>query len=201
MESSSRHGRCLNSKPSERPGPGGPPATGGGGASLLDAYAAKRGDLVRFFTARTGSAAEAEDLIQDLYLKLMTLPPGPPVEDPSGFLYRMTVNLMLDRARGQQRSAARDDAWRLSRGQRIGGVDAADEPSPEQWAADRERLRRLAEAVTALPTQTRRAFELHKLQGLSHAEAARKLGVSRKTVEKQVSAALRLLLARLGRGD
>jgi RNA polymerase sigma factor (sigma-70 family) len=192
----------LSPNPSHPPkSDGAAPGGGGGPVGLLDAYAAKRGDLVRFFTARTGSAAEAEDLIQDLYLKLAAMPPGPAVEDPSAFLYRMTVNLMLDRARGQRRSAARDDAWRLSRGQRIGGVDAADEASPEDSAAARERLRRLAEAVQGLPAQTRRAFELHKLEGLSQAEAADRLGVSRKTVEKQVSAALRLLLAKLGRGD
>lgn len=174
--------------------------TPAGPAGLLEAYAAKRADLVRFFTARTGSPAEAEDLIQDLYLKIAAMPPGPAVEDASAFLYRMTVNLMLDRARGQRRSAARDDAWRLSRGSRIGGVDAADEPSAEQAAAARQRLRQLAQAVSELPAQTRRAFELHKLEGLSQAQAAERLGISRKTVEKQVSAALRMLLTKLGRG-
>ena len=168
---------------------------------LLAAYAAKRGDLVRFFTARLGSAAEAEDLIQDLYIKLASLPPGPPVTDPSGYLYRIAVNLMLDRTRGQRRGAARDDAWRLSRGRRIAGMDVVDEPSPEQEVEARDRLRRLAEAVRQLPAQTRRAFELAKLEGMSHAEAANRLGVSRKTVEKQVSAALRLLLTKLGRDD
>ena len=168
---------------------------------LLAAYAAKRDDLVRFFTARMGSAAEAEDLIQDLYIKVAALPPDPPVTDPSGYLYRMAVNLMLDRTRGQRRGAARDDAWRLSRGSRVGGMDVADEPSPEQEVAARDRLRRLAEAVRGLPAQTRRAFELAKLEGLSHHETAARLGVSRKTVEKQVSVALRLLLAKLGRED
>jgi RNA polymerase sigma factor (sigma-70 family) len=174
-------------------------ASRAGLARLLDAYGAKRGDLIRFFTARMGSASDAEDLIQDLYVKLSAMTPAEPVENPSAFLYRTAVNLMLDRARGARRSLARDDAWGQSRGARVGGETVADEPSPEQSAESRQRLRQLVEAVRSLPPQTRRAFELHKLEGLSHAETAQRLGVSRKTVEKQVSAALRALASKLGK--
>ncbi len=167
-------------------------------AELLEAYRAKRADLIRFFSARMGSAADAEDLIQDLYVKLSTLSLTEPVENPSAFLYRAAVNLMLDRARGARRSSARDDAWGQTQGARIGADMAVDEPSPEQAADSRQRLRRLVAAVRGLPPQTRRAFELHKLQGLSHLETAERLGVSRKTVEKQISAALRSLTSKLG---
>jgi RNA polymerase sigma factor (sigma-70 family) len=170
-------------------------------AVLMEAYTAKRADLIRFFTARMGSAADAEDLIQDLYVKLSTMTVAEAVENPSAFLYRAAVNLMLDRARGARRSSARDDAWGQMRGARIGGETAADEPSPEQSADSRQRLRRLVEAVRGLPPQTRRAFELHKLEGLSHLETAQRLGVSRKTVEKQISAALRALISKLGKTD
>jgi RNA polymerase sigma-70 factor (ECF subfamily) len=55
------------------------------------------------------------------------------------------------------------------------------------------------EAVEELPPKTRRAFELHKLEGLSQAEAAARLGVSRKTVENQLAAALKALTAKFGR--
>jgi RNA polymerase sigma factor (sigma-70 family) len=170
-------------------------------SGLLDAYGAKRADLIRLFTARMGSAADAEDLIQDLFVKLSTMTVTETVDNPSAFLYRAAVNLMLDRARGQRRSLVRDDAWGQTRGARIGAETAADEPSPEQSAHARQRLRRLVEAVRGLPPQTRRAFELHKLEGLSHAETAQRLGISRKTVEKQISVALRSLISRLGKTD
>jgi DNA-directed RNA polymerase specialized sigma24 family protein len=42
-----------------------------------------------------------------------------------------------------------------------------------------------------------RAFRLHKLEGLSHAETARAMGISVKVVEKHVSAALKALTRRL----
>jgi RNA polymerase sigma-70 factor (ECF subfamily) len=44
-----------------------------------------------------------------------------------------------------------------------------------------------------------RAFRLHKLQGLSHAQTAQVMAISVKSVEKHISAALKNLTARLGR--
>jgi RNA polymerase sigma-70 factor (ECF subfamily) len=72
-----------------------------------------------------------------------------------------------------------------------------DEPPADEAVDARLRLGRLLAAVEAMPPQTRRAFRLHKLQGLSHAETAAAMGVSRSAVEKHVSAALKFLLARL----
>jgi RNA polymerase sigma factor (sigma-70 family) len=164
---------------------------------LWNVYIEKRADLVRFFTARLSSRAAAEDLIQDLYLRIMTLDAQAPMDNPSAFLYRTAINLMLDRLRGERRTDLRDRAWHDSRRVRIGSADVVDEPSPEDAVMGRERLRRLLNAVADLPPQTRRAFELHKFEGYSHAETARLLGVSTKTIEKQVSAALRRLSLKL----
>jgi RNA polymerase sigma-70 factor (ECF subfamily) len=152
---------------------------------------------VRFFTARLRSQAAAEDLIQDLYLRLPALEADGRTDNPSALLYRAASNLMLDRMRSERRSGDRERAWQDSRRLQSGGADVADEPSPEQAVVGRERLRRLLEVVASLPRRTRRAFELHKLEGHSHSETARLLGVSQKTVEKQISAALRRITAEL----
>ena len=79
---------------------------------LLALYLNRRANLVRFLAARAGSAAAAEDLAQELYLKLATRDRSAPVANPMALLYRMALNLMLDRARGESRAAARDTAWR-----------------------------------------------------------------------------------------
>jgi RNA polymerase sigma factor (sigma-70 family) len=165
---------------------------------LLDAYMSRRDDLVRFFTARLRSATAAEDLIQDLYLRLASLELSEPVENPSAYLYRLATNLMLDRLRSEKRSVARDAAWLQSRRVEVGGEGIADEPSPEQSVYARQRLSQTAQAIAELPPKTRRAFELHKLQGLTQEETARALGVTRMTVEKQISTALQRLMAKLG---
>jgi len=164
---------------------------------LLDAYLSRRDDLVRFFAARLRSMAAAEDLVQDLYVRVASLDSDEPVENPSAYLYRLASNLMLDRLRSDRRSGARDSAWVQSQRSELHGEAVADEPNAEQNVAGRQRLARMTRAIAELPPKTRRAFELHKLEGLTQEETARALGVSRKTVEKQISAALQRLLAKL----
>lgn len=165
---------------------------------LLAAYLDKRGDLVRFLTARMGSSAAAEDVVQDLYVRLATIELTGPLENASAFLYRAAINLMLDRGRGDRRSGSREQAWQDSRHVTVGTAAAVDEPSPEDQASARQRLRLLVEAVETLPPKTRRAFQLHKFEGLSQLETAARLGVTRKTVEKQLAAALKQLTVTLG---
>ncbi len=165
---------------------------------LLALYLERRTNLVRFLAARAGSLAAAEDLAQDLYLKLVSRDPTPDISNPLALLYKMALNLMLDRARGEARSAARDTAWRQVERTEVGGVAIADEPPADEAAASAQRLRQLVAAVAELPPQAGRAFRLHKLDGLSHAETARVMGLSVKAVEKHVSAALKALTARLG---
>jgi RNA polymerase sigma-70 factor (ECF subfamily) len=167
-------------------------------SDLLGLYMAKRANLVRFFAARLQSLSAAEDLAQDLYLKVAALDPQTPVENPMALLYRIGSNLMLDRLRGERRGVARDDAWYRHGRVSIGGEDVVDEPEPEAALTARQRLARLKTAADALPTQMGRAFRLHKLEGLSQAETARVMGISVSAVEKHLSAALKSLTRTLG---
>ena len=164
---------------------------------LLEEYLRRRANLVRFLAARAGSLAAAEDLAQELYLRLAAREPSTEVGNASALLYRMAINLMLDRARGETRSAARDGAWRQLSRSELGGVDVSDDPPADEAAASAQRLRQLVAAVGDLAPQMGRAFRLHKLEGLSHAETARAMGLSVKAVEKHVSAALKALTAKL----
>jgi RNA polymerase sigma-70 factor (ECF subfamily) len=176
----------------------GPNDAEGGEDPLVRAYLEKRANLVRFLAARTGSQAAAEDLAQELYLKIAgRAPGGPEAENPTALIYRIALNLMLDRARGEARAASRDSDWRAANRTLLGGEDLAEEPAADEAAASRQRLRQLVAAVAELPPQMRRAFTLHKLEGLSQAETARAMGLSVKSVEKHVAAALKALTARL----
>jgi RNA polymerase sigma factor (sigma-70 family) len=58
--------------------------------------------------------------------------------------------------------------------------------------------RRILEAIDSLPDEERQAFDLVKIQGMTHAEAGEVLGVSVRTVKRWVSRSLRLLTDRLG---
>lgn len=58
--------------------------------------------------------------------------------------------------------------------------------------------RRMLEAIDELPEPEREAFDLVRIQGLTHGEAADLLGVSTKTVQRRLDSGLRLLTERLG---
>ncbi len=163
----------------------------------MSAYLLKRQDLLRYFTMRLNAAAAAEDVVQEIYLRIVGAEVGE-IDNPSAFLYRLGTNLMLDRLKQQRRSVARDDAWQGARHLRVGGEDMAADPPADDAVDARQRLRRLLAVVDEMPPQRRRAFRLHKFDGLSHAETATAMGISRSAVEKHISAALRLLLSRLG---
>jgi RNA polymerase sigma-70 factor (ECF subfamily) len=166
-------------------------------SALLEAYLQRRADLVRFFTIRLGSQAAAEDLVQDIYLRIAGGDPPEGVRSPMSYLYRLGSNLMLDRLRAERRAGVRDAAWRDSQRTEVGGVEVADEPDAAAALAARERLQAVLAALGSLPPRTQRVFRLHKFEGLSHAEVALRLGISRSAVEKHMIAALKRLVERL----
>lgn len=157
---------------------------------------ANRTKLVGFFTSRTRDAAEAEDIVQDLYLRLARLPAGP-ITDPMAYLYRMGLNLVVDRARERIRRVQREDAWGEISTHRVGNDLVDDSPSPLAELVSRERAQRIADAVASMPPGAARAFRMHKLEGLSHTEVAGRLGISRKGVEKHMAVAMRHLVKEL----
>jgi len=166
---------------------------------LVEIYLERRQNLIRFFAARTGSLAVAEDLAQELYVKIATRDQTVTADNPVALIYRIATNVMLDRARGEARATARDTAWRHVAHDTLGGVDVVDAAPADEAADSRLRLRDLVAAAADLPPQMQRAFRLHKLEGRSHAETARVMGISVKSVEKHISAALKALTARLDR--
>lgn len=166
---------------------------------LISAYLEHRAFLLRLLTARTGSAAEAEDIFQEMYERLAGIDDADSIENVPAFLNRMAMNLAFDRRRSQVRAVARDAEW-LDATARVEGEEAiADIPSAEDMAASRQELRLLREAIDTLPPQGRRVFEMHKLEGRPHADVAAQLGISRSAVEKHMAATMKNLLKRLGR--
>lgn len=166
---------------------------------LVAAYFERRMELKRFFLARLHSMAEAEDLVQDLYLKITAANSDDEIRNPGAYLYRLAANLMLDRLRRQRRTAARDDAWRKTHHVLSDFEDIADIPDAEAVVAARQRLKGVISALESLPERTQRVFRLHKFEGLSHAEVATRLGMSRSAVEKHMIDALRHLVVKVSR--
>ncbi|USQ93923.1 RNA polymerase sigma factor [Caulobacter sp. RL271] len=165
---------------------------------LATTYLERRDDMRRFFLARLGGRGEVEDLVQELYLKVQAVTEDP-IENPSAYLYRLASNLMLDRLRQARRSGARETEWRRTHHATVGALDVADTPDAESAVIARQRLEKLASALETLAPLTQRVFRLHKFEGLTHAETAARLGISRSAVEKHVSLALGHLVKKVGR--
>ena len=178
-------------------------AAGAGGVGkrapplLMQAYLRDRADLVRAFAPRLGSREAAEELVQELGCKLAELTSDPEPDRPSAYLYRLAHNLMLDRRRADGRSRARDAAWRRENVVTLAGEPVSEEPPAERSIDARRRMDEVISLLRDLPPATRRAFELHKLEGRTHAETAALMGISRSGVEKHMMAALKLLMARM----
>lgn len=162
----------------------------GGVAALYDMM---RADLLRFLVARTGSRADADDLMQELWIRVQAAPAGP-IGDGRAYLYRMAQNIVVDRLRERQRRTAREAQWLQTQGRTIAAADLPDaSPTAEEALLDQEERDRLAAAIANLPDGARRVLELHKLQGRSHGDVAATLGISRSGVEKHMSVAMKHL--------
>ncbi len=168
-----------------------------GQSPLVRAFFERRANLILFLAARTRDMPTAEDLVQDLYLKIAGLDPKAEVRAPEALLYRMATNLMVDHVRSAQRSSQRSAKWRVETRTVLDGHDVSQEAPADELVIGKERVRQLAAAVSDLAPQMGRAFRLHKLEGKSQAETAQVMGVSVKMVEAHVAAAIKQLAQRL----
>jgi len=154
--------------------------------------AAHRPQLVRFFTGRTGSAAEAEDVVQEIWLRTAE-PAAGPIANPLAYLHRIGLNIVLDRVRATGRRARRDTGYAESMTTIMGDEAVDDTPSAFDAVAGRQRIAQLAAALAGPPEGAMRVFRRHKIDGLSHAEVAAEFGITRSAVEKHIAVALRHL--------
>jgi len=170
--------------------------------SLLGTYFEKRDVLLRYITAACRDSALAEDIVQDLYVKLSALETEPVVDNPSGYLFRMANNIYLNRLRALKSERTRDHAWQATSFETVAGDAVTDEPSPEARLTSRQQMARLRIAIDALPERTQAIFRLHKLDGLPQTQVAARLGISVSSVEKHLASALKILTAQVrGGGD
>lgn len=160
---------------------------------LMAEYLAMREVLMRFLTARLGNAAAADDIYQELFVRLKAgaLPEG--VSNPRGYLFRMAYNLANEFARARRRQEARDAHWTETTTHKVGGDTVADATAADEALASKERLASVTRALDGLPARSREIFVMCRIEGLSHRDIAEAMGISTKTVEKHMTAALKHL--------
>lgn len=139
--------------------------------------------LLRFLAAR-GAGEGAEDLLQEVWLKISTANPGP-VASPLSYLYRTADTLLIDRYRSQRQEAKRVRAWSDLNYGAVPGV--SDEPSAERHLAARDLARLVAELLAGLePPRVAEVFRRHRVDGIPQRQVAEEFGVSLSTVESDL---------------
>lgn len=128
---------------------------------------------------------DAEDILQEAWLRLARYERDHPVDQPEAFLMRTALNLSIDMHRGRQHrgdEVALDD---------VVIIDTT--PSAESVLLARERVARLSVCLGRLPDKTRTIFLAHRLEGHTDQEIARDHQLSVSTVEQHIAKAVLLL--------
>lgn len=122
----------------------------------------------------------AEDISQDIFVKIWTYRETlPDIRSFNTYLYRMTRNAALNHLRGNH---SKIDISKMS------VLDDKDIEA-EYQTKEKELLIRLT--VEHMPPQRQRIFKMSREQGLSNDDIALKLGISKKTVENNITLALK----------
>jgi RNA polymerase sigma factor (sigma-70 family) len=126
---------------------------------------------------------EADEIIQEAFLRLQSYRQGRPVREPEAFLVRAALNLSVDAIRrGARRGkhvTVHSETTRL--------IDP--KPLPDEVLATQQRLQRLRAGLANLAPRTREVILLQRIEGFSHAQIAARLGITVSAVEKHIAKA------------
>ena len=167
-------------------------------SGLEAAFLDNRERLLRFVRAR-GAGDAAEDVLQDLWLKIGSAPAGP-IANPLGYLYRSVDRVMIDRYRAARDAERRERNWAFANSGPVTGV--SDAPSAERLVIARDHARQVEELLEGLePPRVGAIFRRHRIDGVSQREAAAEFGISLSTVESDLRKAYTALAAWKDRMD
>ncbi len=144
--------------------------------------------LLAFLQCRLASPADAQEVAQEVYVRLLAMGEEARIETPRAFLFRVAANLAVDRARMQAvRAKAPPDPepedWHAA-------------PVPERHAAALQQWQDIREALRELPAKTSRAFVMHAIEGRDYGAIARAMNLSERMVRYHVSHAMNHCRAR-----
>lgn len=148
--------------------------------ALLDVLIDNRPMLVDLALGVVGCACVAEDVVHDVFIKLIDFRDQGAVRQPVAYVTRMVRNASLDAFRRQSLEesyhADQDDGLHV----------ASPEPSPEATLLVRDTLRHVYNALEQLPPSSRTAFEMVRLHEETLQNTARALAVSQTRVHVMV---------------
>ena len=125
---------------------------------------------------------EAEDLVQEAFLRLAGYERACEVRSKEAFLVSAAVNLSIDRSRRLRRSPFDTSVHEFE-------AIASDMAGPDEILSGRSQLDHLGEGLKALPERTRRILLARRIDGESYKVIADREGLTVSAVEKHVARA------------
>lgn len=150
---------------------------------------ALRPALTRFFLRSIREPADAEDMVQDVFLRIVNRGEMDSFEGFTSYAFLTAASVLRDRnRRSVVRHLDRHVPFETE-------THATNVPGPERELIARDELRSTSIILAQLPERTRAVFVLRRLDGASYAEIAVRLGISLSSAEKHMLKATRHLLA------
>jgi RNA polymerase sigma-70 factor (ECF subfamily) len=146
-------------------------------------YSRYKAALKGYFLRRVHNHAEADDLTQELLVRVTQQVDREEIDNPDAFVFKVAANLLRSKGREWQRNAKYGDQLE----QLVKSVEVL---SPERVLVHRQSLARLLKHLDSLNPRVREVLFLHRLEGMKYAEIALIHGISVSTVEKDISKAI-----------
>lgn len=155
-------------------------------------FADHRAALLRYLTRLLSSSEDAEELVQETYIRVMRVEYLEQLDDQGRrFLFKIATNLVRDRIR--QRKARAFHSHVPCELDELAGEEAP----PDEVADWDAGLRVVKQVLLDLPPRYRRVFLLHVTENMSYRAISRCLDISTKTVERDIAMVLELCQSRL----
>lgn len=168
------------------------PAAGGGRSesALARLFVEHNQELLSFLVSRLGSQAEAHEVAQESYARLLRLDQPETLGFLRAYLFKTAGNLAIDRLRHR--------ATLRSASPQVGLLyESTGESTPEEEVSREQEARRAATFLEELPAACCRAFILYRVYEYSLSEVAQEMGVSERMIRYYVVQAMSHCRARL----
>ena len=157
------------------------------------------GPLMAFFLRRLHDREEAEDLTQEVLLRLASASGIEQVERADSFVFKIAINLLRDRRRREMRAG---NPGFVPIDEALAGElenELVEDLSPERVLLSRDTLADVLHTLDELGERTRNIFILFRLENMKQKDIAALYGIAQSTVEKHVMRAMLHLAKRHGR--
>lgn len=138
--------------------------------------------LEAFLYQRTRSHADAIELAQETYVRMLQIRDMAGIRNPKAYMFSVAANLAVEHATRQGRARGTLDI-----DDPVLEAELSHDPSFADQIDEADSTARLDAALAELPARCRAAYWLQIGHGMSYEEIARHLGVSKETVKKDLS--------------